>query len=79
MGICRFLLEFYTGKQEKTQGKEKTRTQLTSVRNKLLKLIRSKCLDCSAGSSNEVRLCPVKDCPLWPFRLGNNKSDPLPE
>jgi hypothetical protein len=32
--------------------------------------IRKKCLDCSAGSFKEVRLCPVKDCPLWTFRFG---------
>ena len=41
--------------------KRETRTQLTTVRNKLLKSIRSKCVDCSAGSSNEVKLCPVKN------------------
>ena len=30
-----------------------------------------KCLDCSAGSPSEVAKCPVKDCPLWPFRKSN--------
>jgi len=33
-----------------------------------LKAIRAKCLDCSGGSAQEVRKCPVKTCPLWPFR-----------
>lgn len=37
-----------------------------------LKAIRLKCLDCSNGSSNEVKLCPVADCPLHEFRLGKN-------
>jgi len=35
-----------------------------------MKAIRLKCLDCSAGSAKEVRQCPVKDCSLWPYRLG---------
>lgn len=32
--------------------------------------IRLKCLDCCCGSAYEVRLCPLKNCPLWRFRLG---------
>ena len=38
-----------------------------------MKAIRAKCLDCN-GTSNEVRLCPCTDCPLWPFRLGKNPN-----
>jgi len=34
-----------------------------------LKAIRLNCLDCSGGSANEVKLCPVVDCQLFPFRL----------
>lgn len=34
------------------------------------KAIRAKCLDCCCGSAPEVRKCPVKDCPLWTFRMG---------
>lgn len=37
-----------------------------------LKAIRAKCLDCSCGSSNEVKLCPVTKCALYPFRFGKN-------
>lgn len=33
--------------------------------------IKAKCLDC-AGSRNEVRLCEVASCALWPFRLGED-------
>lgn len=36
------------------------------------KAIRAKCLDCCCDQVNEVRLCPVEDCPLWPFRFGKN-------
>lgn len=39
-----------------------------------LKAIRLKCLDCSCGSPNEVKLCPVEKCPLYPFRLGKNPN-----
>lgn len=39
-----------------------------------LKAIRLKCLDCSCGSSNEVKLCPVVKCPLYPFRHGHNPN-----
>ena len=35
-----------------------------------LKAIRAKCLDCSAWNAQEVRLCPIKTCALWPFRFG---------
>jgi len=37
-----------------------------------LRAIRGKCLDCSVGSKKEVRLCPIKDCPLYGYRLGHN-------
>lgn len=39
-----------------------------------LKAIRAKCLDCCIGQVNEVRLCPSKDCALWPYRLGHNPA-----
>ena len=39
-----------------------------------LKAIRLKCLDCSCGSSNEVKLCPITACPLFPYRSGKNPN-----
>ncbi len=39
-----------------------------------MKAIRAKCLDCSAGSANEVKLCPVTSCPLFPYRFGKNPN-----
>ena len=39
-----------------------------------IKAIRLHCLECSGGSSNEVRLCVIPDCPLYPFRLGKNPN-----
>lgn len=47
-----------------------------------IKSIREYCIGCSGGSKGEVRLCPVIDCPLYPYRMGhrpkneeNNKID----
>lgn len=40
-----------------------------------MKAIRAKCLDCSANNFNEVRLCPVKECPLYPYRFGKRPKD----
>jgi hypothetical protein len=36
-----------------------------------LRAVRQHCVWCCNGSFNEVRLCPVKSCPLWPFRRGH--------
>lgn len=38
-----------------------------------IKAIRAKCMDC-VETSNEVRLCPVSDCPLYPYRFGKNPN-----
>lgn len=37
-----------------------------------LKYIRTKCIDCSGGSAKEVEMCPIKECALYPMRLGKN-------
>ena len=37
-----------------------------------LKALRLRCIDCSAGSSLEVRLCTAASCPSWPFRMRRN-------
>lgn len=37
-----------------------------------IKAIREKCLDCCYGSANEVKLCTVERCALWPYREGHN-------
>jgi len=34
--------------------------------------IRSHCLDCCAGSADEVRKCVASFCPSWPWRMGVN-------
>ena len=35
-----------------------------------LAAIRLKCLDCMCDAVTEIRLCPIKACPLWRFRFG---------
>ena len=39
-----------------------------------IKAIRAKCLDCSGGSSSEVKACELAHCPLYKFRLGRNPN-----
>jgi hypothetical protein len=38
----------------------------------ILSVIREKCLDCSAGQTDEVRKCVAVTCALWPYRMGSN-------
>ena len=35
-----------------------------------LKAVRAKCLDCCAGQVKEIRLCPLTQCALCPYRMG---------
>ena len=39
-----------------------------------LRAVRQHCVMCCNGSSSEVRLCPAKACPLWPFRHGHRPN-----
>lgn len=39
-----------------------------------MQAIRAKCMDCSNESFKEIKLCPVTECPLYPFRLGKNPN-----
>ncbi len=39
-----------------------------------LKAIRAKCLDCCAGQVKEIRLCPLTQCALWPYRMGKRPT-----
>lgn len=41
--------------------------------------IRAKCLDCCCGQRNEVKQCPAKNCPLWPYRLGKEVEQNTPK
>ena len=37
-----------------------------------VKAIRAYCVECSCGSTVEVKCCPIERCPLYPFRMGKN-------
>ncbi len=39
-----------------------------------LRAIRTKCLECCAGSSHEIARCKITDCTLWPYRSGKRPS-----
>ena len=45
---------------------------LGHVRISAQKALRLRCIDCSGGSAQEVRLCTAVFCPAWPFRMGRN-------
>ena len=53
---------YQTGNSERTKYKPPVKT------------IRAKCLDCCIGSNNEVKLCPVENCALYPYRFGKNPN-----
>jgi len=39
-----------------------------------MKAIRHKCMNCSGFSYREVKLCPIKHCPLFPYRFGKRPA-----
>src|SRR5262245_5732147 len=41
-----------------------------------MEVIRTKCLDCCAGSAQEVRYCVAVECASWAFRMGSNPFRP---
>jgi hypothetical protein len=47
---------------------------MKKVKQTPLRAIRSKCVDCGAGSLVEVRLCPVTTCAIWPYRMGKRPT-----
>ena len=42
-----------------------------------IKSIREKCLDCTAGSRKKIRLCPVIQCALYPYRFGKRPTQAI--
>ena len=40
-----------------------------------IKAIRAECLECSNGQWKEVRLCPMKNCPLYEYRNGHRPKE----
>ena len=39
-----------------------------------VKAIRAACLDCSCRQPQEVKLCVIPDCQLYPYRFGTNPN-----
>ncbi len=42
--------------------------------SKILKAVRERCLDCSAYSPYEVKMCVMPQCSLYPYRFGTLNS-----
>lgn len=51
-----------------TTEKGKPMSEITNP----IKAIRAFCMECSCGSSTEVKNCTISRCPLYPFRFGKN-------
>jgi hypothetical protein len=58
--------------ENKIDRPDYSQTRLTAS-----KAIRLKCLDCCCDQITEVRMCEVKQCPLWRFRMGTEQKDIL--
>ena len=41
-----------------------------------IKAIRKKCLDCTCGQYEEIRLCTIINCALYPYRMGRRPNEP---
>ena len=39
-----------------------------------IKAIRAKGLDCTNDQVKEIRLCPIVECALWPYRMGKRPT-----
>ena len=42
-----------------------------------IKAIRKKCLDCTCYQPKEIRLCPVVECALYPYRFGRRPDETI--
>ncbi len=45
------------------------------AKSDLWSAIRNKCKECSGGSTKEVKLCPIEDCPLYLYRFGKASTN----
>ena len=50
---------------------------MKKIINTPIKSIREKCLDCTAGSRKEIRLCTVVQCALYPYRFGKRPTQAI--
>lgn len=39
-----------------------------------MQAIKQKCIECSGGSTAEVKLCNIEKCALYPYRLGKDPN-----
>ena len=46
------------------------------ARRSMSRAIAEKCIDCSGGQKREVENCPIKNCPLYPYRMGKAEKEP---
>lgn len=44
-------------------------TQAVATAEELARAIKRNCYRCTGGQGEEIRQCPISDCPLFPYRL----------
>jgi hypothetical protein len=68
-------LTLHEGHPAGCDPREMTRDELRAASHEPmspLEALRAHCIDCCAGQAKEVALCPMVDCPAWPFRMGTD-------
>jgi hypothetical protein len=62
---------YLEGRDPRTMSRDEL-VAMGHVRRSPLQAIRAHCLDCCAGSAQEVAKCMALNCPSWDFRMGTN-------
>ena len=60
---------------QKMKAKIQSKTGQKVIHLTRRKVVRERCLNCSAWSFKDVELCPFKNCPLYPYRAGKGRQD----
>jgi hypothetical protein len=63
--------EYFVGRDPRRMSQDELRAMEHEPMSPM-EAIRAKCLDCCAGSADEVRKCVAMTCPSWPYRMGKN-------
>jgi hypothetical protein len=68
-------LKLHEGRPAGRDPREMTQDELREAGHEPmspLRAVRARCLDCCGYQEKEVALCPARDCPAWPFRMGTD-------
>ena len=75
VAVMKVGLELFDGHPAGKNPRELSENDFASLghsKTRILKVIRTKCLDCCGNMPSEVRRCVSTSCALWPYRMGWN-------